>query len=119
MIVDISKTINSRNRDVNLLSFPPSYSHVIYRATLELMSFHGYMDSTEWATSLETLREATWNYGRRWQAAGTCYGFPPGRGDGEYMYKTWLILLLHLFSEESTIRGSYTRKYAVRFTVHF
>ncbi|KAL7927055.1 hypothetical protein ACQKWADRAFT_279404 [Trichoderma austrokoningii] len=69
MIVDISKTINYHYRDVNVLSFPPSYSHVVYRATLELISFHGHMDNTEWATSLETLREATWNYGRRWQAA--------------------------------------------------
>lgn len=69
MIVDISQTINTHCRDVNVISFPPSYSHVVYRATLELISFHGDMDNTEWATALETLREATWNYGRRWQAA--------------------------------------------------
>lgn len=71
MIVDISRTINSHYFDINVLSFPPSYSHVVYRATLELISFHGDMDNTEWTTALETLREATWNYGRRWQAAGT------------------------------------------------
>ncbi|KAH8124895.1 hypothetical protein ACSS6W_005137 [Trichoderma asperelloides] len=69
MIVDISQTINTHYRDVNVISFPPSYSHVVYRATLELISFHGDMDNKEWATALETLREATWNYGRRWQAA--------------------------------------------------
>jgi hypothetical protein len=70
MIVDISRTINNHYFDINVLSFPPSYSHVVYRATLELISFHGAMDNTEWTTALETLREATWNYGRRWQAAG-------------------------------------------------
>jgi hypothetical protein len=70
MIVDISQTINAHYFDINVLSFPPSYSHVVYRATLELISFHGDMDNTEWTAALETLREATWNYGRRWQAAG-------------------------------------------------
>ncbi|RFU76987.1 hypothetical protein TARUN_5234 [Trichoderma arundinaceum] len=70
MIVDVAYTINNHYRRVNIISFPPTYSHVIYRATLELISFHNEMDKAEWAEALETLREATWNYGRRWQAAG-------------------------------------------------
>lgn len=88
MIVDISQTINTHYRDVNVISFPPSYSHVVYRATLELISFHGDMDNKEWATALETLREATWNYGRRWQAAGKYCSIP---GHDGVRCKRWLI----------------------------
>lgn len=70
MVVDVADTINNHYRKINIISFPPTYCHVIYRATLELISFRDDMDEAEWATALETLREATWNYGRRWQAAG-------------------------------------------------
>ncbi|PTB65834.1 hypothetical protein BBK36DRAFT_1202882 [Trichoderma citrinoviride] len=70
MIVDIAHTINNHYRKINIVSFPPTYCQVIYRATLELISFRNDMDEGEWTRALETLREATWNYGRRWQAAG-------------------------------------------------
>ncbi|TFB02826.1 hypothetical protein CCMA1212_005213 [Trichoderma ghanense] len=70
MVVDIAHTINNHYRKINIVSFPPTYCHVIYRATLELISFRNDMDKDEWTRALETLREATWNYGRRWQAAG-------------------------------------------------
>ncbi|KAL7906043.1 hypothetical protein GGI35DRAFT_113459 [Trichoderma velutinum] len=69
MVVDVADTINNHYRKLNIISFPPTYCHVMYRATLELISFHDDMDEAEWSTALETLREATWNYGRRWQAA--------------------------------------------------
>ncbi|KAL6794203.1 hypothetical protein J3E68DRAFT_366663 [Trichoderma sp. SZMC 28012] len=69
MVVDVADTINNHYRKINIISFPPTYCHVIYRATLELISFRDDMDEAEWTTALETLREATWNYGRRWQAA--------------------------------------------------
>jgi hypothetical protein len=76
MVVDIAQTINCHYRKANVIAFPPSYSHAIYRATLELISFHGDMDKVEWTSALETLREATWNYGRRWQAAGMYSSIP-------------------------------------------
>ncbi|KAL7821763.1 hypothetical protein V8C26DRAFT_426535 [Trichoderma gracile] len=69
MVVDIAHTINNHYRKINIVSFPPTYCHVIYRATMELISLRNDMDEEEWTTALETLREATWNYGRRWQAA--------------------------------------------------
>ncbi|KAJ4862520.1 fungal specific transcription factor domain-containing protein [Trichoderma breve] len=69
MVVDVADTINNHYRKINIISFPPTYCHVIYRATLELISFRDDMDEAEWTAALETLREATWNYGRRWQAA--------------------------------------------------
>jgi hypothetical protein len=71
MVVDVAHTINNHYRKINIISFPPTYCHAIYRATLELISFRDDMDNAEWTKALETLREATWNYGRRWQAAGT------------------------------------------------
>jgi hypothetical protein len=70
MVVDIAHTINNHYRKINIVSFPPTYCHVIYRATMELISLRNAMDEEEWSGALETLREATWNYGRRWQAAG-------------------------------------------------
>ncbi|KAL7944919.1 hypothetical protein V8C42DRAFT_353258 [Trichoderma barbatum] len=69
MVVDVADTINNHYRKINIIGFPPTYCHVIYRATLELISFRDDMDKAEWTRALETLREATWNYGRRWQAA--------------------------------------------------
>ncbi|KAL7939270.1 hypothetical protein V8C35DRAFT_4455 [Trichoderma chlorosporum] len=69
MVVDVSDTINNHYRKINIISFPPTYCHAIYRATLELISLRDDMDEAEWTSALETLREATWNYGRRWQAA--------------------------------------------------
>ncbi|UKZ49228.1 hypothetical protein TrVGV298_003473 [Trichoderma virens] len=69
MVVDVAHTINNHYRKINIISFPPTYCHAIYRATLELISFRDDMDNAEWTKALETLREATWNYGRRWQAA--------------------------------------------------
>ncbi|KAL6876921.1 hypothetical protein J3F83DRAFT_429571 [Trichoderma novae-zelandiae] len=74
MIVDVAHTINNHYRKISIVSFPPTYCHVIYWATLELITFRDDMDEEEWTRALETLREATWNYGRRWQAAGmSCY----------------------------------------------
>ncbi|KAL7807512.1 hypothetical protein V8C44DRAFT_186372 [Trichoderma aethiopicum] len=70
MVVDIAHTINNHYRKINIVSFPPTYCHVIYRATMELIALRNDMDEEEWKSALETLREATWNYGRRWQAAG-------------------------------------------------
>lgn len=72
MVIDVADTINKYYHQANIISFTPTYSHVIYRATLELISFRDDMDKAEWTGALETLREATWIYGRRWQAAGKC-----------------------------------------------
>jgi hypothetical protein len=67
MVVDIARNFNHNLAKFNTITCPPTYCYVIYRATMELISLHDSIDHTQWSQDLETLREASWNYSRRWQ----------------------------------------------------
>ena len=70
IVVDVARNFNDSLAKVNMIARPPTYCHVIYRATIELISLHNSMDRIQWSQDLEILREASWNYSRRWQVAG-------------------------------------------------
>jgi hypothetical protein len=70
MVVDISRNFNHNLAKLNTITCPPTYCYVIYRAAMELISLHDSIDHTQWSQDLETLREASWNYSRRWQVGG-------------------------------------------------
>jgi hypothetical protein len=69
-VVDIARNFNDSLANVNMIARPPTYCHVIYRATVELLSLYDSTDRIQWSQDLEILREANWNYSRRWQVAG-------------------------------------------------
>ena len=68
--VDVARNFNDNLAKVNMIARPPTYCYIIYRATIELISLRDSMDRTQWSQDLEILREASWNYSRRWQVAG-------------------------------------------------
>jgi hypothetical protein len=70
MVVDIAHNFNNTLAKLGTLNCPPTYCYLVYRATMELISLHDSMDQTQWSHDLETLRQASWHYGRRWQVAG-------------------------------------------------
>ncbi|OXV07140.1 hypothetical protein Egran_05095 [Elaphomyces granulatus] len=67
MVVDISRNFNHNLAKLNTITCPPTYCYVIHRAAMELISLHDSIDHAQWSQDLETLREASWNYSRRWQ----------------------------------------------------
>lgn len=42
----------------------------MYRAAMVMMPLYERMGHTQWYQDMEILRESSWNYSRRWQAAG-------------------------------------------------
>lgn len=70
MVVDVARSFNHCFPKINPMSLPPTYPHVLYLATAELLTLHTEIDQIQWREDLEILREAIWNYSRRWQAAG-------------------------------------------------
>jgi len=69
IVIDIAHDFNDNLAGLGTINCPPTYCYLIYRAAVELISLHDSMDQIQWSQDLETLREASWNYGRRWQVA--------------------------------------------------
>jgi hypothetical protein len=76
IVVDVAHSFNSSLKKINMIALPPTYCYIIYRATKELISVCGSMDRVQWSRDLEILREACWNYSRRWQIAGMLTSAP-------------------------------------------
>jgi hypothetical protein len=70
IVVDVARNFNDSLAKINMITRPPTYCYIIYRAAMELISLHDSMNRTQWSQDLEVLREAIWNYSRRWQVAG-------------------------------------------------
>ena len=69
IVIDVARSFNRSLGKINMIAIPPTYCYIIFRATEELISFHGSTDRGQWSQDLEVLREASWHYGRRWQIA--------------------------------------------------
>jgi hypothetical protein len=70
IVIDVARSFNHCLGKINMIALPPTYCYIIFRATEELISFHGSTNRDQWSQDLEVLREASWHYGRRWQMAG-------------------------------------------------
>lgn len=68
--VDIGYHFNSVSNTLNMTKVPPTCPQVLYLAAVQLLHSSD-TDRTESAERVEVLREALWNYSRRWQVAGS------------------------------------------------